>query len=501
MPELIAHDEWLKRTHSVLHRRSASLKALDHAIEWYHRLPTSSQLTRVQLAFDAWKQDKGPNEAWRKNDRNGSGALTLLDQQLRGEGDTDVAGGAPAFMAPALAQARLGILYLFANTKIDDSVLALAMTGAIDTARAGLPLAPKSNQDAKLAGTVLSIGQKPVGLVAGALEERLPFSWNPATPSVPKPAAPGPGFFSQAGLKLAYQTIRAKVEEALARLWSMVKEKVGEIRRDPGGAALDLLPPLLRALADQMVRRLWLEAAPFVGAGLELAKGVCNLIDAGIARFREWMAGKGVQILNGHPGTIVEAIRRAMSMNVCEGLYGTLKGGLSLGMQFASAGASVIVSAVANLLETLAKTVMRAFEVIRMKMFVTQAQTHWNTRDQTDALHTRPIAFNAWFRRYAIGAPALSVLALNSGFCGDKMHFLAMFRDDGAVIGQNEFNAGVAHVDSLKAWGAGYLREARYSFSSDDPTVRGLLKLAINHNTAQSDGAKAWQFVRRFLNS
>jgi hypothetical protein len=501
MPVLLASDEWLKRTHSGVYRRSALLKALDHEISWYQKIRTSSQLARVQLAFDAWKKDKGPREAWRKNARNNSGAFTLLDQQLRGEGDTDVAAGVQAFMAPALVHARLGVLYLFANTKIDDSVLALAMTGAIDATCAGLRIAPKSNRDAQLAGKVLNLGQKPAGLAAGALEDRLPFSWNAVTPSVPKSAASDPKLISWAGLKLAYQTIEAKVKEALAKLWNMLKEKMSEIRRDPGGAALDILPTVLRKVADQMVRRLWQRVAPFIGAGLDLARGVCNLIDSGTMRFREWLAGKSVRTLNGHPGTIVEAIRRAMSMNVCEGLYGTLKGGLSLGMQFASAGASVIVSAVVDLVEALAKTVMRAFEVIRMKMFVSQAQTHWNARDQKDALHSRPIAFNAWFRRYAIEAPALSVLALNSGICGDKMHFLAMFGDDGAVIGQNEFNAGVAYVDSLKAWGSGYLRDAKYSFSSGDPVVTGLLRLATNHRTAQSNGAKAWQFMRSFLNS
>ncbi|SAL03692.1 hypothetical protein AWB78_06657 [Caballeronia calidae] len=57
---------------------------------------------------------------------------------------------------------------------------------------------------------------------------------------------------------------------------------------------------------------------------------------------------------------------------------------------------------------------------------------------QRDALHTRPIAYNSWFKRYAVPIPALSVLTLNSGICGDKMHFLAMFKDNETIVTQTD---------------------------------------------------------------
>ena len=115
--------------------------------------------------------------------------------------------------------------------------------------------------------------------------------------------------------------------------------------------------------------------------------------------------------------------------------------------------------------------------------------------------HTRPIAFNNWFKSYAVDMPALSVLALNSGICGDKMHFLKMFKDDTAVITQATFSAGVKYVDELKVWGSKFLDDAGYSFSSDDPVVTGLLTLAQSHRQESGKAGKAWNAALGFLNA
>ena len=192
-------------------------------------------------------------------------------------------------------------------------------------------------------------------------------------------------------------------------------------------------------------------AAPFIGAGLDIAKGLANTVDRGITKFKEWLSGRNVQLLQGYPATIVEAIRRAMWFSVGEGLYDTMKGGLNLGIQFASQGSGTILTLLASILETLVKTIWKVIELIRMRSFFKQALNHWQSRNERTALHTQPIAFNSWFKRYAVDIPALSVLALNSGICGDKMRFLAMFKDDTSVISQAEFDASAAHHGTRRA--------------------------------------------------
>ena len=215
------------------------------------------------------------------------------------------------------------------------------------------------------------------------------------------------------------------------------------------------MPALLRKLVDFLCGKLLATLAPFIGAGLDIAKGIANTVDSSITKYREWVQGRDVQLLAGHPGTIVEAIRRAMKLSIGSGVYDIVKGGASLGLQFASQGASTIIDAVVSIMETLAKVIWKIVEIKRIKRFCEQAKGYWDARMQRDALHTRPIAFNGWFKRYAVPIPALSVLALNSGICGDKMHFLAMFKDDENIVTQAEFTAGCKYVDEPQGLGIG----------------------------------------------
>jgi hypothetical protein len=96
--------------------------------------------------------------------------------------------------------------------------------------------------------------------------------------------------------------------------------------------------------------------------------------------------------------------------------------------------------------------------------------------------------------------PALPVLVLNTGICGDKMHFMKMFKDDNAVITQAQFDDGCRYLDSLKAWGSGYLEDCGFGFSSKDPVVAGLLKMARKHEDESSPAEQVWKGVLGFVN-
>lgn len=501
LPNLIAYDEWLKGTALTMMPRDSLLKALDQQLQLYQRSPTGALFFEVKAKLKAWQDSRGPSDAWKTDSRNSSKLVTLLDQQVRGLGDTDAAQGVQDFMAPASINSRLGVLYLFGNTSIEDSIFQVILDGAFDVTTTGLGLAPDSNVAASQASDVLGAVQTPTGFVASKVESTITQHVGKKVVHATQLTAGSPVAPPHDGaLRRLYETIRAKIEEAASKLWDMIREKMDEVRKDPGGTALDVLPGLIRKLVDFLCGKLFAAAAPFIGAGLDLAKGIVNTIDAGITRYREWAASREVHLLSGHPSTIVEAIRRSMSLSVGEGVYDTLKGATSLGVQIASQGAASILTAVVSILETLAKTVWKIVEIVRMKMFFTQARAHWENRLQHNALHMQPIAFNCWFKRYAVPIPALSVLALNTGICGDKMHFLAMYKDDGAVISQAEFNAGCSYVDSLKVWGTDYLKDAGFGFASEDKVIQGLLKLARNHTEEQGTGGKIWQATLGFLN-
>ena len=292
-----------------------------------------------------------------------------------------------------------------------------------------------------------------------------------------------------------------KILAAIREKLSQAREKISEIRSDPTAAALQYLPGILRKLIDFLAATFLKAAAPFIGAGLDIAKGVANTVDAGITKFKEWMAGRNVEVLFGHPGTIVEAIRKAMWFSVGSGLYDVLKGGLKLGLEFATYGASALGSLIVSIVEALVKTIWKIVEIYRMNGFFGEAKEFWQARNEPSSIHNRPIAFNNWFKSYAVDLPAVSVLALNSGICGDKMRFLKMYKGDDTIVTQAEFDAGCQYVDSLKIWGSKYLDDAGFSFGSDDNVVKGLLKLAQSHTRELSAVEKALYAGKDFLNA
>ena len=510
LPSLMTHAEWTKGTSVVLHKRSKELKAVDAGLERYHRTPSLLVLARLKQSFDSWKKSKGPGDAWKGSGRDKNQLATLLDQQLRGAGDTDVAGGAQAFMEPALINSRLGALYLFGHMDCDDSIFKVVLHGAIDLTTASLDYSG-GDSDVAMGRTAKALekGKDAAGAAADKIEAKLrPTAVGGATVASQQLLSANVVAPTDGRMRQAFEKIKATLYEYAQKIWDAIREqlagakqKFADMLADPSGTALAVLPGMLRKLCDLLAGKFLAAVAPLIGAGLDIAKGLANSIDSGVTKFKEWLAGRDVVLLAGHPGTIVKAIRRAMWFSVGEGVYDTLKGGLKLGMEFATYGASAIASLIVAIVEALVKTIWRVIELVRMRSFFKQANQYWDARNEAGALHTRPIAFNNWFKSYAVDMPALSVLALNSGVCGDKMHFLKMFKDDTAVITQAAFDGGVRYVDDLKIWGSKFLDDAGYSFSSQDPVVTGLLKLAQSHTKETGKAGKAWNATLGFLNA
>ena len=76
------------------------------------------------------------------------------------------------------------------------------------------------------------------------------------------------------------------------------------------------------------------------------------------------------------------------------------------------------------MLEAVGGTAWRLYDIHRMNRFFEEARHHFLIREQPMSLYRQPVAFNRWFRRYAVGTPAISILALHSGVCGDQMRLL-----------------------------------------------------------------------------
>jgi len=238
--------------------------------------------------------------------------------------------------------------------------------------------------------------------------------------------------------------------------------------------------------------------AGLVSGGIDTAKGLVNTFDAAFTKFRTWRLSHDVEMVSGHPATVVDSICRAMTLSLFQGLWQLLKGAGGMALTAGTAAAGLIVSVVVAVCEMLAKVIWRLVEISHMKKFFASAAEHWRDRDAPGALHRRPFAFASWYRQFALNCPAIAVLTLNSGICGDKMTYLSLYKDNGAIVTTAEFQAGCAYIDSLKPWGADYLKSCGYSFNSSDSFVGSMLTFAGGHKEQRN---KVWEKVKTIANA
>jgi hypothetical protein len=570
LPDILSFEDWIRGTSRALSPRSTTLRALDNALKGYNVMRNPQTLATLRIALTHWKSSKGNDpEAWRRDPRNADHAVTRLNAQLMGLGDSDAATGS-IIPAADMENARLGILYLFGNLAVDSSAWSIGTTAVFETTLAGFAFTnTDTNQAAGYANKALTAAKPVAGAGAKFAEAQYdayqtanaaaampttrprstvsvsgpaPFAdaavapttraranamiggHPPTLPPVTRPRANamvveqpatrarsnaisgGPAPFAELGMVAQVRqalnslvlTVKTKLSEAATKIGQIVEEHLYPILKDLNKQKLAMVPMQIRTIVEALVGQFAKSAAPFVGAGLDLAKGVVKLIDACIDRYRMW-ANKDVKVVEGHPTTILKAIESAMDLSLCEGLFQTLSSGARLGVDIASAGAGVIVTFVMKAVETLGRAIWKIYEVATLKTFVDEAKSLWERRHEMDALQSRPLAFDQWYKKFAIKVPAIAVLSLNSGVVGDKMRFLSMMTG-GSLIAQKEFDRGVGYLDSLKAWGVTYLLNVDIEFSSTNESVKGFLALAKSHIPEKQKHQKVWAVLQSVLN-
>jgi hypothetical protein len=523
----MTYQEWLRETSQAMQPRGRVLKSLDYVLGSYIRSPNPATLQHLRLWLDEWKREQGPGDAWMHSKRNASsGAFIRLHKDLGGS-DNDAVFGTQSFMAADLINARLGLLYLFGNLRCDDRYFKIATTGVLDLTIAAINFPASSTNNEKLYGSgaalslakpelaagaarldkrfnradvapppvdshtrrvadTLRAGGMEVELFGGAERGRLDLREQQRTVSSTQllesraypPLDPAGREYSR---RIAEQLQAAGMEVELYLEQASTREVASEAPTQLSTAskvadkAWAIAPAKLRPVCDLLANTFYAHSTA-LGYGIGVLSSVVASIEAGTARFKEWRHGQGVQVLQGHPSTIVQAIRGAMNQRVAGSLYQLLKNSALLGLQIATTGVALLAALIASLLETLIGIVWRLFDIRRMQSFFKQAHEYWLSRDQAWALHTQPMMFNNWFKRYAVTTPTISVLALNSGICGSKMNFLKMFSSSNRVINQSTYDAGVRYIDELKGWGSQYLEDVGYAFSSDDALVSALIR-------------------------
>jgi hypothetical protein len=482
---LIPYDTWIKRTAVLGRFRSTELKALDQALKAYEDAPSEQALKLLIDRLDAWKATQGQGDAWKKSSRNRDGQQVEKLTSMIWGGDSDRF-NVPYFMIPEVVHSRLGVIYLLSRLGVETDYFGVILEGGLGVVNGALGYAGASVSQGGLgmdSATIASAGLTTAMIPGSVLLNGTVAAAGQATiPTTP-----------------AMQHLGSRVKAWLAdfaqKVLTTLKEKFGEI---------DFTLAALKNLLNVCMQVFLANAAPFVSAGMDIAKGLVNSLDAAAVRLRSWYLGRNVTLTAGHPNTVVDSIHRAMTLSLFEGLYQQLKGAASAALTATAAWATLLMNLLVAIGETIIKVVWRKVETTKMRTCFEEAKGFWDKRDSADALQKHPFAFGEWYRKHALCLPALAILTLNSGICGDKMTYLSLFDSDQlqaeidiAKI-QPRFDQGVRYLDDLKPWGAEYLSKCAYEFSSSDELVGKLITFSQSH-AGQRD--QVWAKIRKVVNA
>lgn len=476
------YQEWLKQTSRTLLPRSPRLQALDILVDSYIRTPSGNNLRYLKNGFKGWCDAHGDD--WMKSKRNDPASLPFvqLNAALNKQGDTDSALNVPTFMHADLVSARLGLLYMFGRLECDAEYFSIITSGVLDLAGAGMDYASEVVSEG--AKTVIGNVKTASGYVRPGIDKgtgKLDEATATTGGRTPLPSgSKDVGIMTleqmrKVDARFLVNTPRAQLTPGDRRISDVLYDQFRRAWEFAVGQWDENGGSTLRQLCDYLTGRFLSEAvAGTIGGSFGVASNLIKLIESGFERYRAWASGKKTTVILGTPTAIVDGIKRAMDLAVASDVYATLKSGAQLGMQIASVGASTIVNLVSSVIEILVKTAWRLFEIRRLRAFFADAQRKWERRE-VEQLHTQPIAFNRWFRGYAIGVPMVSALALNSNLC-NKMNFLQMFPDGKTAINQAQYDAGAAHMGQLKNWSSKYIEDAGYHLHSADGLIEEWIK-------------------------
>ena len=194
-------------------------------------------------------------------------------------------------------------------------------------------------------------------------------------------------------------------------------------------------------------------------------------------------SGRGVQLLDGAPQDIADALARHSAVGVAGGLKDAGIASVSIGLEAAgdaAGGAGMIVSVVTGLLQRIANIIDWCIQKFRMKAVLSAAADAWILKDDSHSLCNDHAAFSAWFRRAVLLTPIVAALVLHSGFVAHPYRFLLLIEPGDVITSQAAFDKGVLYIEKLKAIAAGYIRSYtdtyRVTFTSGDQLVAARLK-------------------------
>ena len=559
--------EWVKKTALTVSRRPPSLVKVDVAYANFFSAQSNMLLAGHLLdALEVYKREVGGN--WKTAERNvksgGLIALTharLLQEAKRkgwwkaGTGDK----GADALANVDIPHSRYGVLFLLGNTQVGIDTWSVALEGVsavggavamgfatdtthLDSAKLANPTSHLYGQDIQQSSLV---GLGAIVPKAGAKKLAAPGLKIPAKTYGEPPEGRSYGFpctkagiaeISEdpflflnpfvlpatlvvgAGLAVAdlLHNLRNLLMDLVEKLFNFVKSKIMVDSAWPW----DISGLVIKKMIKLVVAKCLTAAAPLIGGVMDIGTGLMKTFAAARDRLGVWLLRRKLQLNEGHPTLLANAIEGEMSQGIFNGLWTLLKGIASLALQSFLPGAGNLVNAVVTGIEWMVKALWRMWEESKISKFLMEAKGHFvrekalakpdpaaegryadngfefnpNLDPRRKGMIHDVEAFKAFYKRGCDASPVIPMLTLNSGVCGSLMTLLKMFegREQRTVTSPQAYMEGAEYFQRLKEFGMTYLKKSGFKFTSTHPSVNRYLGHAVSHhNRVKSTGDKA----------
>ncbi len=200
-------------------------------------------------------------------------------------------------------------------------------------------------------------------------------------------------------------------------------------------------------------------------------------------------AGRGVDLLGGHPKIIANALARHSMTGIAGGVKGMATSAASIGIEAAgdaAGGAGTIFAAVTGILERVVDLVDRLVQYTVVKKVCKKASKEWDKRGSQTSLVNDHRKFSEWFQSAVITTPVIAAMVMGSGFVAHPIKFLQLItlenRLDKALATDSfssKYKAGVHYIEKLKelsgAYVGSFLDDYGISLSSSDGVVQARL--------------------------
>lgn len=222
----------------------------------------------------------------------------------------------------------------------------------------------------------------------------------------------------------------------------------------------------------------------YVSGALDIYEGVKRSVLSAIKWLGQVFSGWGVELLQGGPSIISQAIARHNATSLAGGLKDIAIESVKMGLQAggdAAAGVGSIIGAVTGILQRIANLIGYFAQRALMRRVITKASYQWGSDGELLHDHT---AFNHWFKVACVTTPVIAALTMISGFVGHPYRFLSLISDDNEIIEQKDFDQGILYIEKLKSLSVNYIKEYqdayKLEFTGSDKLVYSRLADALN---------------------